>query len=108
MKRQYSSIGRRIADRRKHKGWSQAELAERTGLTPKYISKIETTKSPSLSISSILKLCAALDVMPNFLMIGAKDVGEKTEYIEIQEKLKLCTDRQLRQVSMHIDAVLSE
>ena len=104
----YFLIGQRVSSRRKQLNLTQAELAEKAELTPKYISKIETSKNPSLTIKSILQLCGALDATPNFLMLGLRDGDEKADYIEAAEKLKLCSPKQLRQASKHIDVILSE
>ena len=104
----YAQIGERIAAKRKQLKLTQAELAERADLTPKYISKIESQKNRSLSIKSVLQLCGALDVSPNYLLLGIKDDDEISGYVDVTQKLKLCDVKQLRQVSKFIDAVTSE
>ena len=49
----YTLIGKRVAARRTQLKLTQAELAEKTELTPKYISNIETSHSIP-SIESIM------------------------------------------------------
>jgi len=104
----YALIGERISAKRKQLKLTQAELAEKADLTPKYISKIESSKNRSLSIKSVLQICGALDVSPNYLLLGIKDDDENAGYIDVTQKLKLCDAKQLRQVSKFIDAVTSE
>ena len=102
----YSLIGERIAAKRKQLSLTQAELAERADLTSKYISKIESSKNRSLSIKSVLQLCRALSVSPSFLLLGINDDDENACYVDVAQKLKLCDEKQLRQVSKFIDAII--
>lgn len=104
----YTLIGKRVAAKRTQLKMTQAELAEKIGLTTKYISTIETSKNSIPSIKTVLKLCKALEISPNFLLLGIKDDDEYNEYTEVAQKLKLCNSQQLRQVSKFIDAVISE
>ena len=108
MKIKYSLIGGRIATRRKQLKLTQAELAEKTELTPRYISKIETSEDTIPSILSVLKLCVALGVSPNFLLFGISDDVEPDDYSEVAQKMKLCDAKQLRQVSQIIDVIIGE
>ena len=104
----YSLIGERISTKRKQLKMTQAELAEKADLTPKYISKIESPKNRSLSIKSVLQLCSALDVSPSFLLLGTKDDDDTAGYVDVAQKLKLCDAKQLRQISKFIDAIITE
>lgn len=57
-------IGTKIREIRLGSGMSQKELAERIGLTPSFISQLESNQiSPSLN--SFLQICGALGVGPN-------------------------------------------
>lgn len=105
---QYGLIGKRIASRRMQLQMTQAELAEKANLTPKYISKIESTASRSLSIKSVLQLSKALDVSPGFLLLGTDDDDPSAAYVDVAQMLKLCDERQLRQVSKFIEAVITD
>lgn len=104
---QYKPIGKRITSKRKQLELTQAELAEKANLTPKYISKIDSTASRSLSIKSVLQLCEALDVSPSYLLLGTDDDDPSAIYIDVAQRLRLCDARQLRQVSNFIDAVIT-
>lgn len=66
-----ADTGRFIADRRKEKGLTQAQLAERLNITDRAVSKWETGKSmPDSSI--MLELCQILDISVNELLSGEK------------------------------------
>lgn len=63
--------GRLLAAARERKGWTQAELASRCGLTPATISKIESG-ALSGSVDSILALADELDMDLNSLKRDAR------------------------------------
>ena len=56
-------IGSRIREIRNKKGITQDQLAERVGISSKYLSSIERGKE-NPTLSTILKLARSLDVMP--------------------------------------------
>lgn len=61
-------FGRHIRRLRRHRDLTQEALAERTGLHPTYISRLEGGKAlPSLSV--ILSLAAGLEVRPSELLL---------------------------------------
>ena len=69
-------IGAFISERRKAKGWTQSQLAEKLGITDKAISKWETGRSmPDLSL--FMPLCTLLDVTLNELFAGQCIAEEK-------------------------------
>lgn len=62
-------IGAFISERRKAKGWTQNQLAEKLGITDKAISKWETGRSmPDLSL--FVPLCNLLEITLNELFVG--------------------------------------
>lgn len=62
-------IGRFIAERRKKEGLTQAQLAEKLGITDRAVSKWETGKAmPDSSI--MLELCRVLKITVNDLLSG--------------------------------------
>lgn len=86
----YQALGKRISNLRRQKKLTQEELAEKTDLSTNYISHIENSRSiPSLE--TLMKLCAAMDVTPNELLLGTSQ--NRTDYLqtEVQQKLTLCT-----------------
>jgi len=65
----YIGIGQRIAKRRLQMGLKQNMLAERLDLSNNYLSSIERGKEkPSLEV--IVNICNALQVTPDYLMMG--------------------------------------
>ncbi|MCI8892115.1 MAG: helix-turn-helix transcriptional regulator, partial [Eubacterium sp.] len=69
-------IGTFICERRKAKGWTQRQLAEKLEITDKAISKWETGRSmPDLSL--FMPLCTLLDVTLNELFAGECIAEEK-------------------------------
>ena len=69
-------IGRFIAERRKMKSLTQAELAERLNITDRAVSKWENGRSlPDSSI--MLELCDILEITVNDLLCGEVVVVEK-------------------------------
>ena len=79
-------IGKFIAECRKHKNMTQAELAEKLNITDRAISKWETGKGmPDSSI--MLELCSELDISVNELLSG--EVIKMDNYNEKAEELLL-------------------
>lgn len=76
-------IGKFIAERRKKENLTQAQLAEKLGITDRAVSKWETGKTmPDSSI--MLELCAILGITVNDLLTG--EVTEMKDYKEAYEK----------------------
>ena len=103
----YRLMGRRIAELRKQRGLTQEKLAERADLTNIYISHIEKCRSiPSLE--TVVKLCNALGVTPDALLLGASVSSPDYLGNELLQKLEGCTPRQRRLVNGFIDLLRSE
>lgn len=51
-------IGNRIREARKAKGWTQAQLAERSGLTQAAVSRIESR--PDTQTATVRRVCGPL------------------------------------------------
>ena len=80
-------IGRFIAERRKMKSLTQAQLAEKLNITDRAVSKWENGRAlPDSSI--MLELCEILDITVNDLLCGEVVVMEKYDYDkELEKKL---------------------
>lgn len=103
----YSAVGKRISLIRKNRGMTQEQLAEKAELSNIYISHIENSRSiPSLE--TLMKLCSALDVTPDEVLLGTKQDMENYLQSDIQKKLILCTPKERRMVSRFIDLLLEE
>ena len=104
-------IGKFIAQRRKEKNLTQAQLAEKLNITDRAVSKWETGKGmPDSSI--MLDLCSVLDVSVNELlsgeMIEMKEYNNKSEELLLkmtQEKEK--RDKEFLNMEMFIGILVS-
>ena len=100
-------IGRFLKELRKEKDITQEQLAEKAELSNVYISHIENSRSiPSLE--TLMKLCSALDITPDEVLLGTKQDMENYLQSDIQKKLILCTPKERRMVSRFIDLLLEE
>ena len=66
-------LGRQVFKRRKEKGLSQGEVAQRAGISRNYISLIERGEARNVSINIINQLAIALEITPATLM-GQGDI----------------------------------
>ena len=57
------NIGEIIKERRKAKGLNQTELAEKSGITQKTVSFLESGKSDNITIDSLRGIAKALDCL---------------------------------------------
>lgn len=103
----YTLIGKRVAARREQLKLTQAQLAEKTELTPKYISNIETSHSIP-SIKSVMQLCVALDVTPDYLLFGIANEKVATQLDEINRLLSACSTQQLGKIREYIEFLMNK
>ena len=91
-------IGKFIASCRKEQGMTQANLAEKLGITDRAVSKWENGKSmPDSGI--MLELCELLKINVNELLSG-----EKIDMNNCEEK----TEENLQQVLNRVENILNE
>ncbi len=93
MKLDYSLIGRRIAQRRRALGLTQAMVAEQCDISDQYLSNIERSVSiPSTEV--IMRLSIALDTTPDEFLVGtARQEGE--EWKNVAQLLRTMDEKQL-------------
>ena len=94
----YSLLGERVSTLRKEKGLTQSKLAEEAEISNNYISNIENSHSiPSLE--TLVKICVALEVTPNDLLIGVN--AESTDYsnTDIANLLDKCSPKEKRYIN---------
>jgi transcriptional regulator with XRE-family HTH domain len=65
------SLGQRLARLRKERGWTQKQIAERTGLIQELVSNYETDKL-RLNADMILRFAEVLEVSTDELLRGSK------------------------------------
>ncbi len=66
------SLGQRLARLRKERGWTQKQIAERTGLIQELVSNYETDKL-RLNADMILRFAEVLDISADELLRGSKN-----------------------------------
>jgi transcriptional regulator with XRE-family HTH domain len=69
-------VGEAILRLRRRAGWTQEDLAEKTGINPTSISKYERGKSP-LGKVNFKKLCAALGCSPEQFLHQVWEISEE-------------------------------
>jgi transcriptional regulator with XRE-family HTH domain len=69
-----TEIGSRIEQLRKERGLSRAELANRIGIAPNQLGKIERGQHRILG-ETIVNMGAALDVSTDFILLGTEDAA---------------------------------
>ena len=100
-------VGRRIQEARKGKGLTQAQLAERLGMSKEHISYIETGKRGLGSLDTIEQIADKLGVPPSVLLIGEVEGSSAIDmaYPEISAAWK---DPALRRRVLDIFALLTQ
>lgn len=69
----YKKIGAKIVYYRKIRNLTKEELAEKVGITPQYLSRIENGGySKNVSLSTLMKIAGVLDVTMSQLMEGVE------------------------------------
>ena len=103
----YRLLAKRLSRIRREKGLTQAQLAEKANLTNNYISNIETQHSiPSLE--TLVKICNALNITPNDLLMGTVQTSNDYLWQESFEKFARCTPKERRLIDKFISALLDE
>ena len=103
----YQQLGKRLAAQRKLCRLTQERLAEKTDLANNYISNIETGRSiPSLE--TLCKLCEALDVTPNDLLLPSATSSEVYMMDDIGQKIQKCSPKNRRIINGIIDVLEKE
>lgn len=69
-------IGRRVAEIRRDRGWTQAELAERLDVGTNYLKMIEAGRE-NMTVRSLVTLAAMLDVDLAALFATPRDRGPR-------------------------------
>ena len=84
----YKQIGKRIAKRRDVLDMTQADLAEKADLSATYTGNVE--RGAKCSIETLMKLCAALDITPDYLLLGVDKEYRSESLDDIKDALFRC------------------
>ena len=103
----YKSIGERIKANRKQRQMTQAELAERTGMSDVYISRIETgVRSPSLG--SLMKISLVLSLSLDSLVFEDTPSRLPRIYRDFAELLADCDIKERGKIELGYDRLSEE
>jgi transcriptional regulator with XRE-family HTH domain len=96
----YKQIGSRIAKRRRVLDLTQAELAEKANMSTTYTGNIE--RGAKCSVATLLKLCSALEVTPDYLLIGTDKNYPDDSFDEIKNLIYRCDKRKQKLIIEYI------
>lgn len=103
----YSEIGTRIAMRRKVLRLTQEAVTNITDISTNQLSNIENNRSVP-TIETIMKLCEALKVTPDYFLLGiVKGTGNESAKA-ISQKALLCTEKQQKLVYEFLSLLIQE
>lgn len=91
----YISIGNRIREIRTAKGWTQAKLAEKSGVEPSNISHIERAAT-KLSLPTMVNIANALGVTLDEIAYGSLVKSIHVSVKMIDEILADCSPEELK------------
>ena len=94
----YVSIGNRIREIRKSKGWTQAKLAEKSEIEPSNISHIERAAT-KLSLPTMVSIANALEVSLDELAYGSLKKNSHISIKIINDIIEDCTTEELKSIA---------
>ena len=94
----YISIGNRIKELRTEKGWTQAKLAEKSGVEPSNISHIERAAT-KLSLPTLVNIANALGVTLDEIAYGSLVKSSHISIQMIDEILADCSPEELKSIA---------
>ena len=98
MELDYTIIGDRIRECRKNKNWTQAMLAEKSGIEPSNISHIERAAT-KLSLATLVSIANALEVTTDELIYGNLNMSAHVSIKLIDAVLTDCTPNELESIA---------
>ena len=101
------ALGKRMQDARIAKGLTQADLAQRVDLTPKYLSNLECGfRMPRMD--TFVDIANALNIDANTLLVDYLDQGPEIESSRVAVMLEKLSAGKQRSALRIIEAVLTE
>ena len=106
----YTTIGKRIRDRRRSRHISQEQLAELIDKSTVFVSNLENGKKGA-SLESIVSICIVLDLSIDELIMGTQKIYDD-KYVDIVISVfQHCTDREkhfLTELVVYADEALKK
>jgi len=103
----YEKVGKRIRSARKTKNLTQDDLAEKTNISSKFVSSIEQNRSKP-SVDTLIDICNVLEVTTDYVLLDSVYASKEMMMDEIAEKLKKCSNKNIRLISSLISVILQE
>lgn len=97
-------IGKNIQEFRRKAGYTQADLAEKVGVTNTHISHIETGDG-TMSLDSLIDIASALNTTPDYLLLGNMDLTLNRAAEIFMDKVKDCTQEEIEYIFDMVDVV---
>ena len=94
----YVSIGNRIKEIRTEKGWTQAKLAEESGVEPSNISHIERAAT-KLRLPTMVSIANALEVSLDEIAYGSLAKSNHVAVKLIDDLLSDCTPDEVKAIT---------
>ena len=101
----YTAIGNRIREIRRQKNWTQAKLAEKSGVEPSNISHIERAAT-KVSLPTLINIANALDVTLDELVSGSLIKSAHISVRMIDEMLSDCSSQEIESIAKIIKTTI--
>lgn len=98
-------FGNIFREYRVKKGYTQAEIAEKLDISPKYISRVENGMQ-GVSDETLIKYINILDIEPNVLYSCFLDNENIRRQVELVEKINNLSEGSLRFLDEFLDLIL--
>lgn len=72
----YEALGAKIREVRKSRNLSQEKLSELVGISPNYLSRVETNNGGIVSLPTLVKISNALQISMDYLLSDTLTVAE--------------------------------
>ena len=96
-------MGERLLSRRKQLRLTQEEIAEAAGITTQTVSTAELGRK-ALRPANIVSICAALDISPDYLLLGR--ISDEDRSV-LSQKVSVLTPEQYRHLEDIIDSFIA-
>jgi len=96
----YYLIGKRIAKRRNVLNITQAELAELANISATYTGSVE--RGAKCSIETVMKLCEALKVTPDYLLLGIDKEYRNDNLDDVKDYIYRCDPKKKKTIKEFI------
>ncbi|MFZ5975152.1 MAG: helix-turn-helix domain-containing protein [Bacillota bacterium] len=74
------TFGARLRRLREQNRWTQQQLGEKTGISPRVLGYYENDRRLAPAITAITKLCQVLQTTPDYLILGACPSNADNKY----------------------------